>query len=122
RGGSTALAAPAAWRWGAHVAAAAVALPVLVVFAAWLLPTPPDLWPHLRETVLPRVVGNTVLLLAGVLGGTFVLGVSLAWLTVAVEFPGRRLLSWALLAPMAMPAYVMGFVYCGLFDYAGAVP
>jgi iron(III) transport system permease protein len=109
------------WRVSTWAIAAAVALPVLTIFAAWLLPAPEGLWSHLGTTVMPRVVMNTIVLLAGVLAGTFVLGVSLAWLTALTEFPGRRILAWALVAPMAMPAYVLGFIYCGLFDFAGPV-
>ena len=44
------------------------------------------------------------LLMLGVGAGTFLLGVSAAWLTAMCDFPGRRFFSWALLLPMAMPA------------------
>ena len=49
------------------------------------------------------------------------LGVSLAWLTSLCEFPGRRWLDWALMLPFAIPAYVLAFVFIGLFDFAGPV-
>jgi len=49
------------------------------------------------------------------------LGVSLAWLTATCDFPGRKWLSWALLLPLAVPAYVLAFVFVGLFDYTGPI-
>jgi iron(III) transport system permease protein len=56
-----------------------------------------------------------------VVSGTALLGVSLAWLTAVCEFPGRKLFSWALLLPLAVPAYVTAFVVLGLFDFTGPV-
>jgi iron(III) transport system permease protein len=52
---------------------------------------------------------------------TLLLGVSLARCVAAYEFPGRRVFEWALVLPMAMPAYVFGFVLLGAFDYGGPV-
>ncbi|MBS3889371.1 MAG: iron ABC transporter permease [Firmicutes bacterium] len=51
--------------------------------------------------------------------GTLVLGTSLAWLITAYDFPGRDKFRWLLVLPMAIPAYVMGFIYMALFDFAG---
>jgi iron(III) transport system permease protein len=64
---------------------------------------------------------NTLLLLAGVGAGTLVIGVSTAWLVTAYRFPGRSVLEWLLVLPMAVPAYVQGFVYMATFDFAGPV-
>ncbi len=59
------------------------------------------------------------MLVAGVGTGVALLGVSLAWLTVTCDFPGRRILDWALMLPLAMPAYVLAFVVLGMFDFGG---
>jgi iron(III) transport system permease protein len=67
------------------------------------------------------MLGNTLMLLIGVGLGTLVLGTGLAWAVTAYEFPGRSAFEWLLLLPMAMPAYVMGFVYMATFDAAGPV-
>ena len=67
------------------------------------------------------MLANTILLLAGVGVGTLVLGAGLAWLVTAYEFPGRSAFEWMLLLPMAVPAYIMGFVYMATFDAAGPV-
>lgn len=97
-----------------------VVLPVLVVSSALLTPTR-EVWLHLGRTLLPEMSRNTLLLLAGVGTGTLLLGVSLAWMVTAYRFPGRSVLEWLLVLPMAVPAYVQGFVYMATFDFAGPV-
>ncbi len=95
-------------------------IPVGVVVSSLADPEQ-EIWQHLWQFVLPELLVNTAWLVAGVgLGVTF-LGVSLAWLTAACEFPGRRFFSWALLLPLALPAYVTAFVWLGLFDFTGPV-
>jgi iron(III) transport system permease protein len=97
---------------------AALALPVLAVLSSLSTPRP-DVWQHLWRTQLVELVGNTLVLLAGVGAGTLVLGALLAWLVVAFRFPGRAFFEWALILPLALPAYVIGFAFLGLFDFAG---
>ncbi len=98
-----------------------VLTPLLVVAGSFLWPQP-ELWKHLQQTLLTELLFNTLWLVLGVPIGTLLLGVSLAWLTATCAFPGRRIFSWALLLPMAMPAYVLAFVFIGLFDSSGVVP
>ncbi len=74
---------------------------------------------HLAEFVLPELLLNTLWLLLGVGVNVAVLGISLAWLNAMCEFPGRVFFSWALLLPLAMPAYVLAFVLIGLLDFTG---
>lgn len=102
------------------IAVALVALPVLAVFSAWTQ-IDADLWQHFFATQLPQLLTNTFFLLLGVGFGVVVTGVSLAWLVSQYDFPGRRWLEWALMLPMALPAYVMAFVVLGLFEYSGPV-
>jgi len=64
-------------------------------------------WQHQLQHVLPRVAGNTVLLLACVALLTAVLGTGLAWLVAGHDFPGRGIFAWALLLPLAVPGYVL---------------
>ncbi|MDD3446860.1 MAG: ABC transporter permease subunit, partial [Zavarzinia sp.] len=96
------------------------ALPVLMVAVSALAPAG-ETWRHLSETVLPRYVVNTLVLMIGVGIGTAAIGVGTAWLVTMCEFPGRRLFEWALFLPMAVPAYVLAYAYTGLFDVAGPV-
>ena len=77
------------------------------------------MWGHLWRTQLVELTLNTLALLAGVGLGTFALGTALGWLVTSYEFPGRRLFEWALVLPLALPAYVIGFAVLGLLDYAG---
>ena len=78
-------------------------------------------WQHLYNTLLFDYVSNSLLLMLGVTFGTLVMGVPAAWLTSVCEFRGRSLFSWALLLPLAMPAYIIAYTYTGLFDFAGPV-
>ena len=100
--------------------AALAALPLLVVLSS-LLHLETDIWLHLWHYVLPSVFSNTLCLLVGVLVGVLILGVSLAWLVSQYEFPGRPWLVWALVLPLAVPAYVMAFVQVGLLDFTGPI-
>ncbi len=97
-----------------------VLMPLLLVFSGWLQPEN-QVWQHLAETVLDDLLVNTLVLLAGVAVGVLLLGVGLAWLVVMHEFPGRRFFEWALMLPLAMPAYVLAFVAVGVFDFSGPV-
>ncbi|MBE9516832.1 MAG: iron ABC transporter permease [Proteobacteria bacterium] len=108
------------WRLSSLLIAVAVLLPVAVIFSSWLQPTG-DVWKHLVETVLGDILLNSLILVIGVSIGTLILGTALAWLTAMCEFPGRRFFEWALMLPLAVPAYVLAFVVVGLFDYSGSV-
>jgi iron(III) transport system permease protein len=91
---------------------------MLSVLSSLLTPAG-EVWRHLWRTQLVELIMNTVLLLAGVGGGTLVVGTGLAWLVVYHRFPGRAFFEWALILPLAIPAYVLGFVFLGLCDFAG---
>lgn len=104
----------------AVIAACGVLLPLLVIVSSILQPEP-KIWQHIVDTLLMRLLKNTFVLSAGVLAGTFVLGVGSAWLTAVYEFPGRSFFNWALVLPLAMPTYVLAFVFIGLLDFSGPV-
>jgi len=97
-----------------------VVLPLLVVFSGWMQ-SENLVWEHLLQTVLGDLLKNTAWLVFGVGIGVTILGVGLAWLTAKCEFPGHRFFDWALMLPLAVPAYVMAFVVLGLLDYTGPV-
>lgn len=100
--------------------AALLALPVLVVMFNLTVPST-GTWSHLASTVLPEYVRNSLLLMCGVAAGVTVGGVTTAWITTMCRFPGHRLFEWALLLPMAVPAYVMAYAYTDLLQFAGPV-
>lgn len=113
-----------ALRWRGFAFALPIALltivPLLAVVGMAVTPQP-EIWQHLWDHVLARVLGNTLLLMLLVSVAVVAVGVPLAWLTAMCEFPGRRFFAWALVLPLAIPAYVLAFVQMGLFEFAGPV-
>jgi iron(III) transport system permease protein len=109
-----------AWTGAALVLAALVLLPLGAVVLN-LFPLRLDVWGHLASTILPEVAWNTIVLVTGVAVLSGVLGTGLAWLIAVHDFPGRRIFDWALVLPLAIPAYVLAFVYIGLFDFTGPI-
>ncbi len=111
---------PDRWSVGAAVIAALVLLPVATV--AWLALTPSQpIWGHLVSTTLPRYLGNSLLLSGAVGLVSAVVGTVAAWLVVMYRFPGARWLEWALLLPLAIPAYVGAYALTDFLEYAGPV-
>ena len=108
------------WSIGAWGVAALVGAPLLVVLAALVAPSSGS-WAHLKATVLSDYVVNTVLLMLAVGAFAACIGVATAWTIATRDFPGRRLLSWALVLPLAAPAYVVAYVYTDLLEFAGPV-
>jgi iron(III) transport system permease protein len=111
---------PDRWTVLAVALAAAVALPVFVVFASVLAPSA-GVWSHLAETVLWDYLANTALLALGVGLGVIAIGVGAAWLVSMCDFPGRSVFEWALLLPLAVPTYIIGYTYTDLLQFAGPV-
>lgn len=120
RGFSRFIPRASSWQYFTLFIASLVLVPLSVLALAWLEPAW-DIWRHLQETLLSRLLLNTFIMVIGVSTGTLLIGVSLAWLTGVCNFPGRTYFSWALLLPLAMPTYVLAFVSLGLFDYSGPV-
>ncbi|MBI1735095.1 MAG: iron ABC transporter permease [Candidatus Rokubacteria bacterium] len=110
--------APSGWAIAAILVAALLAVPIVAVLASLAHPAA-DVWAHLWRTQLVSLIVNTLALVAAVGAGTLALGTTLAWLVVAYDFPGRRVFEPALILPLAIPAYVIGFAFLGLFDFAG---
>lgn len=108
------------WEIATGLVGLLVAAPILAVL--WSLTSGSgDAWVHLLQTVLPGYVANTLLLMVLVGVMTMALGVGSAWLVVTFSFPGQRILSWALVLPLAMPGYIIAYVYTDLLEFAGPV-
>ena len=109
-----------AWRLASTLIALGVLAPVVTLL--WLAGGS-DLshWAHLAQHVLPQAALNTAVLLAGVGALVLVIGTGCAWLVTACDFPGRRVLHWALLLPLAMPSYIVAFAYLDLLHPIGPV-
>ena len=98
-----------------------LALPVLVVLASWFQwdAQAGELLANMATTVLPDYVGTTVLLCVLVSVGVISMGTVSAAAVTLLDFPGRRVLEWALLLPMALPAYVVAYAYTDFLQYSG---
>ncbi|MEL7467375.1 MAG: iron ABC transporter permease [Pseudomonadota bacterium] len=108
------------WTFGALMIAGTLLTPILAVVWMAFFPTE-NIWPHLFAHALPVYLSNTVALIVLVGLGAATIGTGAAWLVTMHEFPGRRWLEWALLAPLAMPAYIGAYALVDLLEYAGPV-
>ena len=100
------------------------AAPLALVLAAWALPMASETtqnWQHLRHTLLPEYIQHTLILCAGVATVSGILGTLAAWVVSHFSFRGRGWLEWAMILPLAMPAYISAYAYGWLLDYAGPV-
>ena len=100
---------------------AVLMLPVLAIFAAWLEPggQAAAILVAMLQTVLPGYVWTTVQLCVMVALGVAVVGSATAAAVTLFDFPQRRFFEWALLLPLAMPAYVLAFAYTDFLQYSG---
>jgi iron(III) transport system permease protein len=108
------------WSLGAVLIALIVLAPLAAVL--WLAFFPTDnIWPHLLATTLPRYMGNTLFLMAGVGVLVAMIGTGAAWLVTMYRFPLSRWLEYLLLLPLAVPAYVGAYALVDFLDYSGPV-
>ncbi len=108
------------WRIGTAVIVVLAILPVLAI--VWLAFFPAEnIWPHLISTVLPRYLANTIVLMLGVGLFVFLIGVSTAYLVNTYAFPLRQYFEWLLILPLAVPAYVIAYLYTDLLEFSGPV-
>ena len=108
------------WKAGSWLLAFLLFSPVLSLFYEALSPTG-EIFSHLFDTVLTDYIINSIILITGVglLGLVFALPP--AWIMANCEIPGKRYLQWLLVLPLAMPSYVVAYIYTDLFEYAGTV-
>jgi len=98
-----------------------VALPLVGLLLQALEPDKQGVWRHLADTVLSDYALNSLLLALGVGLGTAILGTLSAWLVSRYQFPGQGVLQWALLLPLAMPTYVIAYVYTDALQFSGPI-
>ncbi len=108
------------WSIGAALIALIVVAPIFAVF--WMALHPVDnIWPHLISTTLPRYLSNTLILMLSVGFLAACMGSGTAWLVTRYRFPFVGWLQWALLMPLAIPAYVGAYALVDFLEYAGPV-
>lgn len=93
-------------------------LPILAIFYQ-ATGDAEDTVSHLVDTVLPIYILNTSLLVLGVVSLALLLGLPTAWMMANFRVPGDRILQWAMVLPLAMPGYIIGYIYTDWFDFAG---
>ena len=79
-------------------------------------------WHHIIDNVLMDYFINSLSLAIGVGFFSFILGTVTAWLTSIYDFPFRKIISWLLLMPLAMPAYIIAITYVGIIDNYSFLP
>jgi iron(III) transport system permease protein len=108
------------WSLGALAVSAVIILPAAAILVLALRPGD-TVWPQLARTVLPGYVAQTLALMAGVGFFSFILGCGTAWLITMYRFPGRKVMQWALILPLAIPTYIIAYTFVHVFEYAGPV-
>jgi iron(III) transport system permease protein len=94
-----------------------IGLPIWSIFASWAQPS--DIFEYFSPAFLTELFSASLILLFGVSFLSLILGSSLAFLVVFVDFPFKKFFNSTLFLPFAIPAYVLGFIYLGVFDYSG---
>ena len=103
------------------VGTALLALTPLASLAVIALGQTGDIWLHLVRYVVPVALLQTALLLAGVAAVTITIGVGAAWAVTTFQFPGRDTLTWMLALPLAIPTYIVAYIYVDLLGSYGPV-
>ncbi|CCN33059.1 putative Ferric iron ABC transporter, permease protein [Vibrio nigripulchritudo SO65] len=107
------------WKVGSWSVAGLLALPIIAIF--YMSIGESEIFPHLMSTVLPIYIANTIKLVTGVMLLSLLLGVPSAWLMAMCKLPTERILQWALVLPLAMPSYIVAYVYTDWFDFPGPI-
>ena len=108
------------WKFSSWFFALALMIPVLVMIVAGIGASS-DLFSHLWSTVLPEYISNTLILGVLVAILSLLFGVPAAALISQTNIFMAKYLRWFLMLPLAMPAYLVAYLYTDLFDYAGPV-
>ncbi len=106
---------------GIAVFAALLAIAPLASLAVIAFGQTGDIWLHLINYVVPVALLQTALLLAGVAVVTITIGVGAAWAVTTFQFPGRDTLAWMLALPLAIPTYIVAYIYVDLLGSYGPV-
>ncbi|EKO3374179.1 iron ABC transporter permease [Vibrio fluvialis] len=108
------------WKTSSVALATLLVLPILAIFVTAIGQTD-DVFAHLLSTVMPTYAFNTVVLTLSVMALALLFGIPSAWLMAMCRLPGEKVLQWALVLPLAIPGYIVGYIFTGWFDYAGPI-
>lgn len=76
---------------------------------------------ELADTVLIDYTLNSFLMVVGTLLFACLFSIAPAWWCARYEFKGRHYLQWAMVLPLAIPAYISAYIYTDMMDYAGPI-
>ncbi|KAB0480920.1 iron ABC transporter permease [Vibrio chagasii] len=108
------------WNTSSGLIALLLVFPILAIFTTAVGETN-ELFSHLMSTVMPTYAYNTVVLVIGTMFLSLLFGIPSAWIMAMCRLPGEKVLQWALVLPLAMPAYIVGYIFTDWFDFAGPV-
>ncbi|MFB9135958.1 iron ABC transporter permease [Vibrio sp. AK197] len=108
------------WQASSGVLTLLLVLPIVAIFYTSVGDTD-ELFAHLMSTVMPTYAYNTILLTLGVMVLALLFGIPSAWFMAMCRLPGERFLQWALVLPLAMPGYIVGYIFTDWFDFAGPI-
>ncbi len=97
-----------------------LALPIMFI-GVELFSGPGETWSHIVEFLLPEYIWNSLYLVFFCSLIVLVLGISSAWLVSRFDFLFRKQMEWLLILPLAIPSYIVGYAYAGIFDYGGSM-
>ncbi|KIF54966.1 ABC transporter permease [Vibrio owensii] len=108
------------WKTSSGVLTLLLVLPILAIFYTAIGETD-DLFTHLMSTVMPTYIYNTIALTTGVMFVSLIFGIPSAWFMAMCKLPTEKWLQWALVLPLAMPGYIIGYIFTDWFDFAGPI-
>ena len=99
---------------------ALISMPIINIFIN-IFNEANDNWTHLKNNLIMGYLRNSFFIVVGTSLVCLFIGVSLAWLISAYSFPMSNFFEWALILPLAIPSYIAGYTYAGIFSYTGVV-
>ena len=93
-------------------------IPLLFIGSSVLLGISDNFY-HLYENLLFEYSLNSLYLVLGVSLLVTFIGVTTAWLVTFYNFYGKKIFQWALILPLAVPPYLLAYVFTEFFDYSG---
>ncbi|GAB3523375.1 ABC transporter permease [Photobacterium alginatilyticum] len=108
------------WRTSGWGLSLLLVLPILAIFYT-AIGESDEVFSHLMGTVMATYTSNTFWLVSGTVLLALLFGLPAAWIMAMCRLPGEKILQWALVLPLAMPGYIIGYIYTDWFDYAGPI-
>ncbi|PYE79988.1 iron(III) transport system permease protein [Winogradskyella epiphytica] len=97
-----------------------LALPIIFI-GVELFSGPGETWGHIVKYLLPDYIWNSFYLVIVCSFLVLIFGVSSAWFVSRYDFLFRKQMEWLLILPLAIPSYIVGYAYAGIFDYGGSM-